>query len=147
MGILSTSKPRLITSLFLRQVPHGTNGGVSLLGTIASAAGGLFIGIVFWFMSYIVHIQSPVSQMPILLVGIISGFLGSLYDSFLGATLQASYYSYDRKCIIKAQKKRLEDKSIQLICGSDVLSNETVNFISILLTMITIFYLAPSFWL
>lgn len=146
MGVLSTSKPRLVTSLFLRTVPPGTNGGMSLLGTTASAAGGLFIGVVFWLMSFVVHVHPPVPQWPIVLVGLVSGFLGSLYDSLLGATLQASYYSQDRKCIVKDPKKRLNDKSVQLVCGTDVLSNEAVNFISILFTMITIFYLAPYFW-
>jgi len=116
---------------------------MSLLGTTASAAGGLFIGVVFWLMSFIVHTKSPVSQFPLLFVGIASGFLGSLYDSILGATMQASYYSYDRKCIVKDPQKRLEDSSVQLICGVDILSNEAVNFLSILLTMITIYYLAP----
>ena len=29
-------------------VPPGTNGAVSLRGLLASAAGGLFIGVVFW---------------------------------------------------------------------------------------------------
>lgn len=34
LGILARSKPRLITSFFLRAVPPGTNGGMSLEGII-----------------------------------------------------------------------------------------------------------------
>ena len=45
IGSLATSEPRLITRPW-QKVPPGTNGGVTILGTVASALGGLFIGIV-----------------------------------------------------------------------------------------------------
>ncbi|MCJ1311293.1 hypothetical protein MMC25_004964 [Agyrium rufum] len=43
LGILSKTAPRLITSLSWRRVPPGTNGGVTLYGTIAGLAGALTI--------------------------------------------------------------------------------------------------------
>lgn len=125
---------------------------MSVLGTSASAAGGAFIGLIFWVMTFVstsgqlYNGGTFVSQFPIVFIGLFSGIVGSLYDSLLGATLQASYYSRDRKCIVKDVTKCKDDKSIELICGSEVLSNEAVNFVSILFTMVTVFYVAPYCW-
>jgi uncharacterized membrane protein len=43
LGILSKSKPRLITSWNLRQVPPGTNGGVTLWGLVAGLMGSMVV--------------------------------------------------------------------------------------------------------
>lgn len=43
LGILSKSTPRLITSLTLRKVPRGTNGGVTLVGLGAGLLGSIII--------------------------------------------------------------------------------------------------------
>lgn len=151
LGILSKHPPRLVTSLFLREVPRGTNGGMSLMGTLASAAGGCFIG----FVSYIFFAPNPfasspttdysnAAQYPIIIFGLLCGVIGSLFDSLLGATLQASYYSTERKCIVKEPPSiHSKDKSIVSLSGIDVLSNEAVNALSILLTMITSIALGP----
>ncbi len=47
IGILSKSTPRLVTTW--RKVPPGTNGGMTLLGTLASACGGALIGAALGF--------------------------------------------------------------------------------------------------
>jgi uncharacterized membrane protein len=143
VGILSKEKPRLVTTL--REVPHGTNGGISVLGTFASMAGGAFIGIIFWAMSLKGFdnkiIQAP--QYPMILVGLLSGFLGSLIDSVLGATVQATYYSTEKKCIVK-KINSAESAKIDRVCGMNILSNEAVNIVSIVLTMIISIWLSPS---
>ncbi len=48
LGVLNTRQPRLITTG--KPVAPGTSGGITLLGTSASAAGGLSLGLVFWLL-------------------------------------------------------------------------------------------------
>ena len=85
VGVLSRSAPRLITRPWVVAAP-GTNGGVSGLGTLASAAGGVFIGLCHGLIAW------PVCARDILAlvwVGLLGGVGGSLFDSVLGATVQA----------------------------------------------------------
>lgn len=45
LGILSQSRPRLLTSWSFREVPPGTNGGITLLGTAAGFLGASTIAL------------------------------------------------------------------------------------------------------
>ena len=98
LGILSKSRPRLITSWKLRQVPPGTNGGVTLYGVMAGLLGSLIV------------VTASMALIPFCLPGssiagggwsfrqrqrftvmmTIWGGLGSLLDSVLGGWLQQS---------------------------------------------------------
>eukprot|EP01041_Mallomonas_annulata_P003793 gene3793-7537_t len=155
IGILSTTPPRLVTKLLLVKVPPGTNGGMSLLGTFASAAGGASIGLGFYLFSFLITNNEssssssttsttsfPPSQYPMIAIGFICGLIGSLFDSLLGGTLQASYYSKDRKKIVKVNDTT-QDPSIVLICGMNILSNDAVNFLSIFGTMLFAIFIGP----
>lgn len=60
------------------------------------------------------------------------GFIGSLIDSLAGALLQSTWYSEEKKCTIKIPNdKDRETGKVRLICGSNVLSNEGVNVLSV----------------
>lgn len=137
VGILSTDMPRLASSLFTRRVPHGTNGGMSSLGTLASLAGGAFIGLSYYALS-----GFDATQLPMVGLAAASGVVGSFIDSALGGVFQATYYSVERKCIVEHLDK--SDPSIVHVCGWNVLSNDAVNVLSIAMTMVVGMMLGPS---
>lgn len=78
IGETSRSKPRMITTL--RETEPGVDGGVTPLGEAASIAGALIIGI----LATVTGMTGPFG----IVAGVIGGFLGTNFDSFLGATLQ-----------------------------------------------------------
>jgi uncharacterized protein (TIGR00297 family) len=85
LGVLAQPPPRLITTG--RRVRTGTSGGVTPQGLLAALAGAAFIGLAVattgaWLWRDWVVIP----------VATISGFSGAIFDSLLGATIQASYY-------------------------------------------------------
>lgn len=84
LGTLSRQPPRLITTG--RIVEVGTSGGVSLLGTAVSLAGGLLIG----FVAALARRKE--AARPLILAAAVAGLVGSLFDSLLGATVQQIYY-------------------------------------------------------
>jgi len=72
----------LITSL--KKVDRGTEGGISLEGTIASVIGSIF-------MSSIMLILSIITTSNQFLIVSISGFLASISESIIGAKFQEKY--------------------------------------------------------
>ena len=106
------TSPILITTL--RPVPAGTNGGLSVLGTLASAAGGAAVGLVFSAASGGLW-NAPRS----LLLGLAAGAGGSLLDSLLGALLQ---FSGEKGGVVH----NAPGPGISRICGADVLDNHQV---------------------
>ena len=78
IGETSRSKPRMITTL--KETEPGVDGGVTPLGEAASIAGALIIGI----LAAVTGMTGPLG----IVAGAIGGFLGTNFDSYLGATLQ-----------------------------------------------------------
>ncbi|CAI7592651.1 unnamed protein product [Penicillium glandicola] len=90
LGILSKSKPRLITSLNLREVPPGTNGGVTAAGLGAGLLGSFIVSAtsaaVLPFCANVGFQDRALWTIAMTLWGT----LGSVLDSVLGGLLQAS---------------------------------------------------------
>jgi uncharacterized protein (TIGR00297 family) len=77
IGTLFGGEPISITSG--SRVPPGTSGGVTLIGTVAAAAGALFIST-----------GAALANWPVPIAAVaMGGMAGALADSLLGATLQA----------------------------------------------------------
>ncbi|MFW9952737.1 MAG: DUF92 domain-containing protein, partial [Candidatus Thorarchaeota archaeon] len=122
IGLLNKDQPRLIVNL-RKKVPAGTSGGISPLGEIGTLFGGLIIGICVLLLKIGNH-----SNETILLAAIISGLIGSTFDSFIGATIQGIF-----KCKIceniTENKKHCGNQTIQ-IRGSRFIDNNMVNLMA-----------------
>jgi uncharacterized membrane protein len=151
IGVLSNSKPRLITNLF-RFVPTGTNGGISLLGLIGATCGGLTIGICAWLCQVIMHLvtsvqsesnaPAPLGFIGLVLVGVWGGLGGSLLDSLLGATLQYSGWDEKIQKVVHSEScgTASSPRTAVHISGIDILDNHAVNALSsILMGVVTPF--------
>ena len=128
LGILANSLPTLIIPPW-NQVPSGTNGGVTLWGTMWSALGGTMMGLTTVMMDLMSKI-SPVHPVQVITLGTVCGLLGSVIDSLLGATLQATYLDPDTKLVHHEQSK----PHFKHVCGIDLCTNVQVNFISVAIT-------------
>jgi len=130
LGVLSKTPPRLITTG--RKVPVGTSGGVTLLGTLVALCGALLIGVLaFLFQitqSLIANSGSFVFVSEgMIVVGAIAGLAGSLFDSVLGATIQATYYCDVDQKETESAMHRCGNKT-RLIRGWRWFDNDWVNF-------------------
>eukprot|EP00977_Amphora_coffeiformis_P007612 scaffold1667_cov173-Amphora_coffeaeformis.AAC.40 len=134
LGTTSTNKRPILVTQPWRRVPVGTNGGISLGGTLWSVVGGLFIGVLTVAMDYLSGI-TPLNLCRVTLFGGLAGFLGSLLDSLLGATLQTTYYDDETK-LVYHEHHADRPKSAQRICGVPVLTNEQVNLVSVAITAV-----------
>ena len=126
LGVLSKEEPRLVTTF--RKVPRGTNGGISGFGTTYSMLGGAVIGLA---MGVCVAVENQACGRGVIAgmvgCGAFAGGFGSLVDSVLGATMQETRYSAERKMIT-------DGSSGQPINGWNVLTNNQVNLVSSFIT-------------
>lgn len=130
VGVLSRDPPRLITTG--DRVSPGTSGGVTLLGTAASTLGALAIGLVAYLLTGVEALRSGDTAAHlswIIPTTLLSGLLGSLFDSLLGATAQGIFYC--ARCQVKTEKEvhgcGLRTSQAR---GWRWLNNDMVNFLS-----------------
>jgi uncharacterized membrane protein len=99
-----------------RTVPRGTNGGVTLLGTIGAGAGALVVGLV--------ALLRPAAQPA--LAAIIIGMAGMFLDAALGGALQGQFYC--ERCGQPSEwpRHRCGTRTVQ-VGGIRWLTNDAVN--------------------
>lgn len=141
LGVLSRGLPRLITTF--KPAPRGTSGAISAAGTLAAAAGALFIGGIAYGGRFVqlntvltlddgARLAFETLSSRLLVCALVGGVVGALADSLLGATLQSRFFS--------AARDRVTERAVdhdgtpnRHIGGLRWMNNDWVNFLSSLI--------------
>jgi uncharacterized protein (TIGR00297 family) len=125
IGTLSKHPPRYI--LNLQKVEPGRSGGITMLGTSAALAGSFLT--VFSGFLIVLNSSSMTMDLGMLILCTVMGFLGSIVDSILGASVQAQYRHHSTgKITEKAIGK--DGRENTHTTGLKFINNDTVNFLS-----------------
>ena len=129
IGKLSPKKP--VSILDFKQMQHGLSGGITRIGTIGSLLGACMLGLAIWAI-----LPMP----PFVIYGIIlCGFLGSVFDSFLGATVQAKYETQSGEIVESPQEDAV------LISGVRWINNDMVNLMNTAFVPILMYFYLELF--
>ncbi len=122
IGTLNTQSPRLITTGKL--TTPGTSGGITPLGTGVAALGATSLGLFYALLR-----RQRYSKLSI--IALLSGVVGSLCDSYLGATVQAMYYCPTCKRETERHVHNCSTTTVPLR-GISWMNNDAVNFLATL---------------
>ncbi len=101
---------------------RGVSGGMSLIGTFSSLLAALFVAVV-------AYLFGAVSLAELLLIGG-AGFLGNVFDSFLGSFVQVKFKC--KKCGKIIEKEEHCGVKTEHYRGLKFVNNDTVNFLGTL---------------
>ncbi len=118
IGGLSTAHPLLLSTW--KRVAPGTSGAITGLGLIAALVGSLVVALAGWLVWRLNAAE--------FVVVVWAGFLGSLFDSVLGASVQALYR--DPLSGQPTEQPRTADRAHALIRGFRWINNDVVNFLA-----------------
>ncbi len=121
LGSRKAGRTRLITTF--KEVEPGTDGGISITGTIASALGSIAI-------ASLLLIQPEAYNLNIAIVVAVAGFAGSVVDSYLGAIFQTQNIQ-----LFKSESM-VERDSMLKNCVVNWLATGTGGFITLLMIKI-----------
>jgi len=120
-----TSKKSPVSIINLKKVRKGLSGGVTVIGLIGSFMGPL---ILITIINQVYEIPARIFSLLVFI-----GFIGSIFDSFLGATVQGKY--------VTTQNVITEDSNGNILCsGYATINNSTVNFLNTIFSP-ALFYL------
>lgn len=118
------TKGKTLNVLTFKPVEKGLSGGVSLLGTVSAAIGSLLLAL-------LPLLFKAISFKNYLLVSLFA-FVGTIFDSVLGALLQSLYKC--KKCGKLTEKPLHCENQATLVKGFKVIDNVAVNYLAGFLT-------------
>ncbi|XP_028602889.2 transmembrane protein 19 isoform X1 [Podarcis muralis] len=141
IGTAMSTEPRLITTW--EKVPVGTNGGITFVGLISSLLGGTSVGVAYFIsqLMFVNDLDISAPQWPIIVFGGMAGLLGSITDSYLGATMQYSGLDTSTGMVVNHQTKDAKH-----ISGKPILDNNAVNLFSSVVIALLLPGAAWGFW-
>jgi len=122
LGTFSKRMP--VSILNFKKVEMGTSGGITPLGTLGALIGSLSVVLIGWVVWDWRHTES-LSLIHVLIITF-AGFLGSVVDSIIGATLQAQYRCPECHKITE-KRDHCSHENIPLVRGYTFLNNDRVN--------------------
>ncbi|XP_062913795.1 transmembrane protein 19 isoform X4 [Mobula hypostoma] len=122
---------------------EGTNGGVTLVGLVASLLGGTVVGLAYLLtqLMFVDDLDSSPPQWPVVLYGAVAGFFGSILDSCLGATMQYSGFDEDNGMVVHHITPNGRH-----ISGKPILDNNAVNLFSVIIIALLLPGITWPFW-
>ncbi|MDZ7724835.1 MAG: DUF92 domain-containing protein [candidate division KSB1 bacterium] len=120
IGVLSKRLPRSI--LTFKQVPLGTSGGITFLGSLGALIGSALIG----FIGFLVTSELEFGLSALILVSF-AGLIASFVDSLLGITVQSQYQC--QVCAKITEKKQHCEVPSVFFKGWHWVNNDTVNLL------------------
>lgn len=137
LGILSKTTPFLITAPW-KNVPRGTNGGVTIEGLNYGALGSFLLTLTAILALRLAEPHIIMDFRTTVLLSVM-GFNGSVIDSVLGAVVQATVTDKGTGKVVEGpggQRVRFEAGGSRTAIGLDLLTNNGVNFVMAALTSI-----------
>jgi len=120
IGVLAKTPPRSV--LTFRNVPLGTSGGITLIGSAGALTGAALIALIS-LLTTSGHISFSAKEFLFITL---AGFLGSIVDSIVGATIQGQYQC--PKCQkITERKTHCSHHQTKFIRGWKWMNNDAVN--------------------
>ncbi len=128
VGVTSKHSPRSIITG--KPVQRGRSGGITLKGILAGLVGSISVALILSINLLVIQRGVTIEAFWITVIVSASGFISSLLDSVLGATLQVHYLDEDTGRI--SEHPVLEGKPLKKTSGVSWINNDMVNFLSIL---------------
>lgn len=133
IGVLARQQPRLIVNL--HPVEMGTSGGITPAGLLGAFLGALVLSLSGW--QFLFQELPHWNLLVLIFLVTISGFMASLVDSYIGATIQAQYRC--PVCQKRTEKKfHCNGESTLQISGFSWITNDTVNLFNTVSALIFI---------